>query len=93
MKILSLNGSKWHTKWHKCPKIKVELICLEIGTKRISDMLIANMNVNFDNIVTELVQMAHNVAQISKHRSCIDLSQNSHRAYVKEADFEYGHEF
>ena len=48
-------------------KIEISPNCLKIGTEPISSMLIMNMDKDFEKIVTNLVQMAHKVAQMSKN--------------------------
>ena len=48
-------------------KIEISPNCLKIGTEPISSMLIMNMDKDFEKIVTNLVQMAHKVAQVSKN--------------------------
>ena len=58
LKILSLKLSKWHKKWHKWPNIEIAQNYLKLGVKSISNMLVMNMDEDFENIVTKVVQMA-----------------------------------
>ena len=67
MKILSLNWSKWHKKWHKSPKIEIAQKYFQNGAMPILFVLIMNVDVDFENIVTKVVQMAQKVAQMTKH--------------------------
>ncbi len=39
-------------------------------------MLITNMNKDFEDIVTKMVQMAHKVAQMIEILNCVELTQN-----------------
>ena len=60
LKILSLKLSKWHKKWHKWPNIEIAQNYLKLGVKSISNVLVMNMDEDFENIVTKVVQMAQN---------------------------------
>ena len=56
-------------------------------------VLIMNIDKDFQNIITKVVQMAQKVAQkmaqMSKNLHCIELSKNWHRDYFRHADYEY----
>ncbi len=51
-----------------------------------------DMNEDFENIVTKMLQMAQNVAQMMEHmnqtRHCVRLSQNWQRTHLKHSDNE-----
>lgn len=46
-------------------------------------ILITNMNENFENIVTRVVQIAQKVAQMNKDSNFVESSQNCHEAYCR----------
>ena len=62
LEILSPKCSKWHTmwykKWNKCPKIEISSIFFKIRTESILMALIMNIDKDFQNIVTKMLQMA-----------------------------------
>ena len=49
-------------------------------------VLITNINKDFQNIATKVLQMAQKVAQMTSY---IELSQNWYRDYFRNAEYEY----
>ena len=56
-------------------------------------MLIANMDVNFENIVTELVQMTQEVAQMTKEEKLCQISLKLIKNLLQNSKWEYDNNF